>query len=178
MSPKQMFSRNKQTMNNIIENNKLIAKFMELKPGVVSLLTPDFEKWLDNNDGKYYADDELNYHKLWDRLIPVVKKIESLEKLKTSESPESSCVISINHYTLKGVKGKLKTIIYEAVLQFIKSYNSNNQKKVEVNKNEKDKDYIKNLLSASKIKSETISSEESYNDLLMGFIIKQNKKSK
>lgn len=165
-------------MSNIIENNKLIAKFMGLKPGMISLLTPGFAEWLDNNDGKYYTDDELNYHKLWDRLIPVVKKIESLEKLKTSESPESSCVISINHYTLKGVKGKLKTIVYEAVLQFIKSYNSNNQKKIEVNKNEEDKDYIKNLLSVSKSKIKTISSEESFNNLLMKFIAEQNEKSK
>jgi|688.fasta_scaffold00011_262 hypothetical protein len=66
-----------------MENNKLIAEFMETVGNV------DFHDgkgfvpiyWYEGiNGGKTpYKEDELEYHKSWDWLIPVVEKIESLD---------------------------------------------------------------------------------------------------
>lgn len=63
-------------MDNILENNKLIAEFMELEG--------QHEEWCGNNILEFnelIGEDELRSYspdKRWDDLMPVVDKIESL----------------------------------------------------------------------------------------------------
>ena len=63
-------------MDNIIENNKLIAKFM-----YNNLYNEDSlgDCWVETNEGyvNFYID-KAKYHLSWDWLMPVVEKIEHL----------------------------------------------------------------------------------------------------
>jgi hypothetical protein len=55
-----------------MEHNKLIAEFMDVKIGVDSYSYRPGQSDL-------LKEENLNYHKSWDWLIPVVEKIESLD---------------------------------------------------------------------------------------------------
>jgi hypothetical protein len=96
----------------ILEGNKLIAKFMISKNGKV-LKTPGMIYQQDELDDIYVKDvlDEedyasFKYHKSWNWLIPVLKKIDTL----TVEFQ-----IDINSKNIES--------IYEKVVKFIKYYN-------------------------------------------------------
>jgi predicted acetyltransferase len=92
------------------ENNKLIAEFM------------DFPDLGTEGDFSY-----LKYHKSWDRLMPVVDKIENFgyEFIIV----ENRCYIKHNTdhsveelFHIETIGSKLDTT-YKAVLKFIKEYN-------------------------------------------------------
>lgn len=118
------------TPKEILEGNKLIAEFMGMKESVIkrgSLVWNEKNILIDKN--------ELKYHSSWDWLMPVVERIESLDKLGgvvriiqgqckiTSRMlGDSSVYADKSNYMLMGVKGKLLST-YEAVVEFIKWYN-------------------------------------------------------
>ena len=94
-------------MGNLKENNKLIAIFMGLNP-------------CDDRD-EYHSTlytnvtDDLTYHKSWDSLMPVVEEIE----LKHQGVPQQLLYLSL-----------FSTIeeVHQAVVEFIKLYNKENNK--------------------------------------------------
>lgn len=91
-------------MENTIENNRLIAKFMGLVYNEQRV-----KQWEDENGWRY---EELLYHSSWDWLIPVVKDI----KLLVCESE-----------FVYRFRGKLESFeiesVWFAVVEFIKWYN-------------------------------------------------------
>jgi len=61
-----------------MENNKLIAEFMELptevsKAGLLNYYHREY------NSGTWYEEHELSYNVSWDWLMPVVEKIYSID---------------------------------------------------------------------------------------------------
>jgi hypothetical protein len=114
-------------MENIVENNKLIAEFMGNQLDTVENIY-----WIDDNIiGKYgFAPDELVYNTDWNWLMSVVKKIETLNYdfkilggnwvIITDIDPdrnEGEEIIEIG-----GKESKLKAV-YTAVIEFINWYN-------------------------------------------------------
>ena len=141
-----------------MENNKLIAEFMG-KSGSV-----DFHDgkgyiliyWYNGINGGHktpYKEDELEYHKSWDWLMPVVEKIESLDLSEYGyqwegidgeteynnqsihvEIERNKCWIYMNlqldpphYFNEKTYNTKFPTKIeatYAAVVEFIEYYNT------------------------------------------------------
>lgn len=99
---------------NTLENNKLIAEFMNLP-------TERFNSGILNYgfDEAWYELEELSYHESWDWLMPVVegclKEIPSTmkEELFTSDIHDALWTINIDE-------------VYKSVVTFIKWYNENN----------------------------------------------------
>lgn len=109
----------------VLENNKLIAEFM----GIVYPM-------LDNViviDNVVTKEDDLQYHKSWDWLMPVVEKIEAtLDDDGYGNNvliETSSCTIlsgndgSVVIGFTEGITKREAT--YQAVVEFIKWYNKN-----------------------------------------------------
>lgn len=109
----------------VLENNKLIAEFM----GIVYPM-------LDNViviDNVVTKEDDLQYHKSWDWLMPVVEKIEAtLDDDGYGNNvliETSSCtILSVNDGSVvigftEGITKREAT--YQAVVEFIKWYNKN-----------------------------------------------------
>ncbi len=111
-----------------MNNNKLIAEFMELptevsKAGLLNYYHREY------NSGTWYEEHELSYNVSWDWLMPVVEKIFSLgyhyeikprymvikERL-SSEVLVSKCFV---------YDKSQKEIIYDSVVEFINQYNKN-----------------------------------------------------
>jgi hypothetical protein len=104
----------KQT-NNIVENNKLIAEFMGLK-----IITDDISFFDTNyNTLKRYAT-------VWNWLIEVVEKIESLgfevTILKNECTIRNNCLIGFDFDRTYCVPTKIEAV-YNACVEFIKWYN-------------------------------------------------------
>jgi len=89
------------TQKQIIDYNKLIGKFI----GHQSSTGSTYYVF-----GRYYKDIDLKYHKLWDWLMPIIDKINSLER--------GAYKININQSIL---------VTYEFVVTFIKWYNKENK---------------------------------------------------
>ena len=102
-------------MNNIIENNKLIAEFMGFQP--TSLGWFDNEEHLINVE-KDNTFDDLKFHKDWNWLMEVAEKCLTV----------NVDVEPINHYFI--INDALLTInineVYNACVEFIKWYNNKN----------------------------------------------------
>lgn len=138
----------------ILENNKLIAEFVDLTPHSIfpdELQAPGAFMWMAVQVNAYsdYAkeEDEFNcfeeffqFHKSWDWLMPVVEKIELL-KIKDYNIRVSidsvRCLISITHFYEGSIKIFYKNIyndndskmerIYKLIIEFIKYYNKLNE---------------------------------------------------
>lgn len=132
----------------MIENNKLIAEFMNYVLGVGNEINPivyvNIPNWFGGESTK--ALESLHFDKDWNMLIQVVEKIESLEDLENFEI--SSNTINISYYINRDIKynksisytnnnryfqypDTLTTKIeatYKAVVEFIKWYNENLKK--------------------------------------------------
>lgn len=125
-------------MENITENNKLIAEFMgfeKTKQGGL-YISPDgfeWERFLDVEN--YILPNQFLFHSSWDWLMKVVEKIENLQD-------ENSCAIYnvrieqcfveiiINHIseTIVEVDSNSKIqAVYQACVEFIKWYNEQNK---------------------------------------------------
>tara|TARA_R110000787_G_scaffold222206_1_gene330862 strand:+ start:455 stop:862 length:408 start_codon:yes stop_codon:yes gene_type:complete len=131
-----------------MEDNKLIAEFMELPTEVSKegLLNYYHRKY---NSGTWYEEHELSYEVSWEWLMPVVKKIERKHKanfrteclwnefiecsiyqvivsIEQGEmSKDKSCIYDskkIYWYIGDSVKCK-REATYKAVVEFIKTYN-------------------------------------------------------
>ena len=110
-------------MNNIIENNKLIAKFMGF--------TVNFGF---NKNGVLFHGEHINLGKLkhhdeWDWLMEVVEKIESLgnDILITSNYIQITYDKGEKFITIE-LEGNIKIFaVYNACIEFIKWYNEQNK---------------------------------------------------
>jgi hypothetical protein len=95
------------------ENNKLVAEFMGLKDGN-KYLSPSLEEPESIGLGTYVDTDEMRYHKSWDWLKRVVDEIE----IKHEGVPQQ-----LLHLSLFSTRDE----VYNAVIQFIKSFNKQNK---------------------------------------------------
>ena len=112
-------------MKNIIENNKIIAEFLNLTSQVI------FEQVFavsENGKTNFYKKDELKFHSDWNWLMEVVEKIESLNyifEIKTTwcrikEIGTGSIIV------LRWEEDRTKIeAVYNACIEFIKCYNEN-----------------------------------------------------
>ena len=114
-------------MKNIIENNKIIAEFLNLTSQVI------FEQvWAVSENGKtnFYKKDELKFHSDWNWLMPVIEKIESLGyKIDISKWENSQyCGIYLNGKKIAGNETSTKIeAVYNACIEFIKWYITQNK---------------------------------------------------
>jgi len=106
---------------NTLENNKIIAEFMNKK--VISeadFLALNYEQM--TND--LFVDTTLNYHSDWNWLMEVVEKIESLGYFFKIVSQTSLIVDKDEKCISLSVYRKTKIVsTYEACVEFIKWYN-------------------------------------------------------
>ena len=109
---------------NTQENNKTIAEFMGCGKDEIENI-----HWIDTEDGYGFASDELQYHKSWNWLMPVVEKIESLgyeffiveDRVEVSHNTDHS-IETIIDLTFGGSK---RDATYQGVVEFINQYNKN-----------------------------------------------------
>ena len=123
------------TNEEIIEGNKLIAKFM----GGKFRKSKDknaLDKYFDLKDkGYFYYENEICYHASWDWIMPVLEKIEQIGCIiEISYSLVCMCRICViwkKHEKALNIindnNGGLEPIIaiYKSVVEFIKWYNQN-----------------------------------------------------
>lgn len=137
---------------NIIENNKLIAEFMGLKPkcemdGVYSYLDMPFFSIRENDIDKVIEEiaKYSKYHSSWEWLMKVVEKIEGLTLIETyGEFNKKEAIAKISVSIEKGfcqilsnglylnevisIEGETKIqSVYYACVEFIKWYNNQNK---------------------------------------------------
>ena len=124
-------------MENIVENNKLIAEFLNWEFDDLSetFETP-FLKLIDPNafgDEQFSCklqDFELEFYSDWNWLMPVVENIESLGyKIDISKWENSQyCGIYLNGKKIAGNETNTKIeAVYNACLEFIKWYITQNK---------------------------------------------------
>jgi hypothetical protein len=104
----------------IIENNKLIAEFMNLDVGFADTNCPMVV-------GEKNMWTAILYHKSWDWLMPVVEKIESITKTTNQHLFKKLLHYSRNQYTIFDLKLTESLIdkTYKYCIAFIKWYNEN-----------------------------------------------------
>ena len=114
-------------MDNIIENNKLIAEFMDFQP--TSLGWFDNEEHLINVE-KDNTFDNLKFHKDWNWLMEVVERIESMDFVLNIRQGHVSIVNNSGKtpfYTGSDLVEESKIeAVYNACIEFIKWYNNKN----------------------------------------------------
>jgi len=122
----------------ILENNKLIVEFMEIKKEIIS--TNNIHSW---SDAPYFYTTEnlkekvieniveySKYHEKWDWLMPVVEKIENIDVVASVQIEQPTIYIwkSSIDSTFEDIEidifkfSKLEAV-YKAVIEFIKWYN-------------------------------------------------------
>ena len=108
-------------MENITENNKLIAEFMGYPKHKIDFVG----KRLNFENSKHNT-----YHNDWNRLMEVVENIESLGyKIDISKWENSQyCGIYLNGKKISGNETNTKIeAVYNACIEFIKWYNTQNK---------------------------------------------------
>ena len=102
-------------MDNITDNNKLIAEFMGSNFEMIG-----DEEACTLRSGTRYMTKHLKYHSSWDWLMPVVEKIYDKEGLDISGLfTEFLNIAPVDIYNIK--------YVYCSVIEFIKWYNANNK---------------------------------------------------
>jgi hypothetical protein len=106
---------------NTQENNKLIAEFMVRDKEVDFHTTEEIKEGFREEatwyalDGGWVKDDELQYHKSWDWLMPVVDKMNTTELWDEYDiSYLATYLVSVDI-----------NATYNAVVEFINQYNEN-----------------------------------------------------
>ena len=126
-------------MNNITENNKLIAEFLVKNEGGLVKLKENIFSTIDEFEipDDYLTLKDLKYHKDWNWLMRVVEKIESFvfnenNSFNVTIGATNYCVIQdSNGEFYDGVEdsGETKLLtVYNACIEFIKWYNEQNKK--------------------------------------------------
>jgi hypothetical protein len=135
-------------MKNIVENNKLIAEFMEciingndfiFPKEMYYLYQPCFMYEFESSVYNFELDiSEVKFNKSWDWLMPVVEKIESLPDEENNGAfffeiyqDSVSIIFSNDDYIIDliNVMGQGSRInnVYQAVVEFIQLYNKANK---------------------------------------------------
>ena len=122
LNEKEEYSKSKKEEDRIKlqEDNKLIAEFMDMKVSTDGTQVKD-ENW-------FYVDLDSTFNTSWDWLMPVVERIEEIERIgvhiegtyvsiKTDESGKDVEIVRG-----KTTFSKLEST-YNAVVEFIKQYN-------------------------------------------------------
>ena len=125
----------KLSANEIEVNNILIAEFMEFHRDTEDLYLIDNYNLRSENQFQATYVREMKFHTSWDWLMSVVEKIESLVDEKGCAIYNvviQQCFVEIieNHTSDEIVnldRDNKKDAIYDAVVEFIKYYNENNQ---------------------------------------------------
>ena len=93
-------------------NNKLIAEFM----GYEIIFRPNSNGFIEISDTELCDVDDLEYHKSWDLLMPVIEKIQD----KYVENPE------LDYQYIDEIRLALPNIqeVYYLVVEFIKDQNN------------------------------------------------------
>lgn len=121
--------------NFVLSGNKLIAEFMKW-----NIVIDDAQIWgvkvpseyLINDNMDWYTSEELEFHKSWNWLMPVVKKIESLDKIEGCKYLVTICsdvcrIDTVND-EITWKRGSTKILaVYQAVIKFIEWYNKENK---------------------------------------------------
>ena len=104
-----------------LENNKLIAEFMGIKQGSknYNLMSEGFMVTVIDRTKASCIADELRFNISWDWLMPVVDKIEVIQKEMDCET-----IIQTGAKIWAKSNNKLEGT-YKAVVEFIKWYNKN-----------------------------------------------------
>lgn len=113
-------------MKNNLENNKLIAEFMNLSLVPCNIGTENgvvTEGYLTHHASLPFTLKGMQYKYKWDWLMPVVEKIESIGGQQVFINGCSCNILGEKHETIKGYGTKIEAT-YKAVVQFIKWYNS------------------------------------------------------
>lgn len=119
-------------MKSKVENNKLIAIFMELKIGIYPSI--DGKRYWETPIGDVSMDSAnlLLYNSSWDWLMPVIEKIEEIEEIEMTEikygDDEYGYVTEIYHCEIASIKSYGKTkleSVYYAIVAFITWHNKN-----------------------------------------------------
>ena len=121
-------------MENILENNRLIAEFLGLKKD-----NPNTNWFYNAESGKYFKENELGYHQNWNWLMPVIEKIEALDEKSFETTSHFNKFINKRLYNTAFINSKNYEVIssgnlmesriesvYIAILSFIKHYNNQN----------------------------------------------------
>ena len=107
-------------MENIIENNKLIAEFLVNNEGNLVKIRDGVYSTIDENEvpDDHLTINDLKYHEDWNQLIDVVRKC----RLNSNEEDSywESIYYSLTELDIYNV--------YNAVVEFIKWYNKQNKK--------------------------------------------------
>ena len=124
-------------MENIIENNKLIAEFLVNNEGNLVKIRDGVYSTIDDNE---VPDDDLTindlkYHEDWNWLMRLVEKIENLQDenncaIYNVQTEQCFVEIIINHTseTIVEVDSNSKIqAVYRACVEFIKWYNKQNK---------------------------------------------------
>lgn len=115
----------------IINGNKLIANFM----GGIDYLMKQHWKGLMSVEAELYYPEEMQFHKRWDWLMPVVEKIETIcgesNIVKLHFQNNHICYFRNTHNIEVGKRGenisKIKAV-YTAVINFIEFQNERGEK--------------------------------------------------
>ena len=126
-------------MKNIVESNKLIAEFMgwkENKDMEVKSISGGITYYFQKND-EACIPEAMCYHSLWNWLMEVVEKIESLPDEENNGKfffeiyQDSVSIFSNGNYLnelieVRGQGSRIKNV-YQAVIKFIQLYNKANE---------------------------------------------------
>ena len=119
-------------MTNIIENNKLIAEFLDwefddlsetFETTFLKLVEP--QAFGDEQFSSKLQDFELEFHSDWNWLMPVVEKIES-ENIVCFKFQGNNCYCEGNFKYGITAPSKINAV-YNACVEFIKWYNNKNK---------------------------------------------------
>ena len=126
-------------MDNITENNKLIAEFLVKNEGGLVKLEENIFSTIDEFEipDDYLTLKDLKYHKDWNWLMSVVEKIENLQDENNcaiyNVQIEQSFTEIIDNHTSETIMydiyadSKIEAV-YNIVIEFIKWYNEQNKK--------------------------------------------------
>lgn len=118
------------TTQEIIEGNKLIAEFMQVRNDFSDIYyLPEFGHYF-NSYGQIewnecFRSNELKFNSSWDWLMPVVEKIEKTKQADVIIHAKNLVQISYNKETKAYFYDSLLENVWLACIEFIKWYNQN-----------------------------------------------------
>ena len=115
-------------MENILEDNKLIAEFMVQNEGGLVKLKENIFSTIDNFEipDDYLTLKDLKYHEDWNWLMLVVDKIESIKGTQIFINGISCEIMFKGKVITKHFNTKIEAV-YNACVEFIKWYNKQNK---------------------------------------------------